>query len=49
MTSGALVVENAIWLAPVTVAIVLVASVLLKKLLDGKGLLKRKSEKFLRD
>ena len=49
LTSGALVVENAIWLVPLIVAIALVAGVLLKKLLDGEGLLRKKSGKFLRD
>ena len=49
LTSGALVVENAIWLAPLIVAIALVAGVLLKKLLDGEGLLRRKGGRFLRD
>lgn len=47
LTQGALVVENVIWLVPLTVAIVLVAGVLLKKLLDGEGLLKRKGGRFL--
>lgn len=47
LTLGALAVENVIWLVPLTVAIVLVAGVLLKKLLDGEGLLKRKGGRFL--
>lgn len=49
LTSGALVVENVAWLVPLIVAVAVVAGVLLKKLLDGEGLLRKKSGKFLRD
>lgn len=41
--------ESVVWLAPPIVAIVVVAGVLLKKLLDGEGFLKKKSGQFLRD
>lgn len=49
LKSGVPVVENVVWLAPLTVAIVVVAGVLLKKLLDGEGFLRKKSGQFLRD
>jgi hypothetical protein len=42
-------VENVVWLVPLIVATVLVAGVLLKKLLDGEGTLRKKGGRFLRD
>lgn len=41
--------ENVVWLVPLIVAIAVVAGVLLKKLLDGEGSLRKKSKGFLRD
>jgi hypothetical protein len=49
LTSGVPVVENVVWLVPLIVATVLVAGVLLKKLLDGEGTLRKKGGRFLRD
>ena len=49
LTSGALVVENVVWLVPLIVAIAVVAGVLLKKSLDGEGSLRKKGGGFLRD
>lgn len=41
--------ENVVWLVPLMIVIALAAGVLLKKLLDGEGSLKKKSKGFLRD
>ncbi|CAB5224147.1 hypothetical protein UFOVP735_33 [uncultured Caudovirales phage] len=49
LTSGAPVVENVVLMAPIALVIVLVAGVLLKKLLDGEGTLRKKGGRFLRD